>query len=279
MAPLPDLPPFPESLAPLRWILPVATVLGGAVLWTLGRWLARPAGALFGLLAGGAGGLGLVHLMESAEMRLAGIALLALVGALVCWLFFRLWIAVILALVLAILAPGTSFLMRELPDAPAADSLLPARSLTLPTGQAPGTPEAGPGETEPEPEPEPGQLGKLRRWMASAARALATGLLDHWEAQETATRRTLVVAGIAGAVTGLLLGLIAPWFAASVTTAALGTFALLAGMGTLTHRLLGEGNTFLPERPAGLLLLLLLGTALGSLIQILAARTKRKASG
>lgn len=171
--------------------LPAVLAVVGVALWFLGRSLARPLGAVAGLLAGAAAAM----LLATDRFGPIAIIVASSVGCLVSWLLFRLWIGVLTAMLAATLVAG-GFLLW------------------------PGTA----GSTLENSEPLIEELADHTRPTATdIADALTATVRDRWDHTDSSHRTTALVAMAGGALIGLLGGLAAPYWAASVACAGLGT--------------------------------------------------------
>lgn len=251
-----------EALPPLAVMVLGGLVVIGFVLWLLGRSLARPACAVSGLVLGGL--VGFVLGQRFAEQGAFTLPLVlggGIAGGLLAALLFRVWMAISCAALLALVVPAASIVWQ---------GTAPPLELTLG--------EAGEAETAPE--------APLRGEDAEAADAALPGPVQAlwertkeayghhagvvrtwWDELGSGARWALTFGGLIGAGAGLLLGLIAPYWAASLQTALVGGLLMFYPGREVLMRLAPDHTGWLPNTPRLVILSLGLITLLGVLVQ------------
>jgi len=278
----------------LVWLL-----IGGAglVLWLVGGRVIRLLCMLWGLLAGGFGGLLVAeNLLQQGE----GVYLLpltlggALLGAVLAGWLFRIWVALMGAAVLAVLAAGLIWLYLGVAP-PAQENQegheAAATGISLTSAlQSSAVAQAQLAATD---EPVSVDQPSEDRWM-DQGRQVIDQVLSHsqlalrqlsatgqhlreqfepwWQAQDTRTRRLLYLALIIGAVVGLVLGLTSPESSALLQSALLGTVLMLLA-GSQLALIMGEPwSAWAPQRPRSWLLLGTVLLLMGFFLQLLLRR-------
>lgn len=253
--------------APPGWELYVLMGVGvlGLVMWMLGRKLARPACATGGLVLGGLGGFALAHSAGiGASWHFVSVMAAAMAGCLLAWFMFRLWMGLSAAVILGLAVPAGVLVVRGVPPLPEAQAQIQLHDAGEPL-QFDNAESSSP----------PTTLEDQARAIISP---LLTALRQELERQLASIRAfwthlggqaqwTLLIAAFAGASFGLVTGLIAPYFAASIQTALVGGLLLLGVAIRLSQTHLSESSRFLPTEVRGRLLLLGLITLAGIGIQ------------
>lgn len=253
--------------APPGWELYVLIGVGvcALVMWMLGRKLARPACAVGGLVMGGLTGFTLSHsLGVSATWLFVLVVGAAIAGCLVAWFMFRLWMGMSAAVILGLAVPAAVLVVQGVPELPAAEAEVHAEDAGAPMQFDAPDADAEQATIEEQARaiiaPMLTALGDEMQRQLEAVRAF-------WDGLGSKAQWTLLTAAFAGASFGLVAGLIAPYFAASVQTALVGGMLLLGVAIRLSHAHLPESARFLPAEVRGRLLLLGLITLAGVGIQ------------
>jgi len=294
-----------EKLGSVGVIAPALALGAGLLLWLLGRRLARPACAFSGLVLGGIGGVILGEsLVDQGGIMLAIIIGTAIAGALLAALLFRVWMAMTGALIFGGVASAAVLLWQQAPvDEPVGTASADVSSLAGSDSETDG--ESG-GESGGELKidiPIDALTGPIREGIASAiegagdddSEATATvsidkeaaakighaildalrgmaeyyrgSLSDWWAEAGTGVRGTVMIVGLIAAGIGLLIGLIGPYFAASIQSATAGSILILFSSFSLLAQLMPEHLHWLPASPRGVLICLGLITLIGLALQ------------
>jgi len=286
----------------------IALLVLGLIVWLLGRVLAKPACVLSGLALGGAMGLAGSHFIDqSATASFAFAVAGAIAGALLAAMLFRLWVAAVGALLLALIVPAGLVVWEGTPPPPmqtaaaatsdesaegespdaakdAADEedAAAATSFDKPRGEGASEEESADGE----PPAEEDETSQWRQYLASlqAAGDALQGLYDKqaasieqwWDELDDQTRQRIYYGSAVGALIGLLLGVIAPYTAAALESAVAGAMLLFfPGMRLIQHSM-DQPPEWLPESPRATLLWLGLITIVGFALQWTLARQNTK---
>jgi hypothetical protein len=247
--------------APPQWQLYVVIGTGvlGVLLWMLGRKLARPACAVGGLVWGGMGGFVLVQQFGLTQWLFLFVVVAGLTGCLLAWFLFRVWMGISAAIILGLAIPAAVLVWQGTPppepiepaehahaDAPPA-ALIDAQTLKL----------------------EGEELAKkiaddVQARLRAVYEDQAAAIRGWWERLGSGGQWTMLIAAAAGASFGLIVGLIAPYFAASIQTSLVGGLLMLFAAIHLTQ---SSAAGFLPTELRGRLLLLGLITLAGIGVQ------------
>ena len=286
-----------EKLGSVGVIAPALALGAGLLLWLLGRRLARPACAFSGLILGGIGGVILGEsLVDQGGIMLAIIIGTAIAGALLAALLFRVWMAMTGAVIFGLVASAAVLLWQQAPvdepaetaasdvspfannDPDADDSLkidVPIDALTEPIRE--GITSAIDGATS-----EDGDSTATVSIDKEAAAKIGSALLDAlrgmagyyreslstwWAEAGTGVRGTVMIVGLIAAGIGLLIGLIGPYFAASIQSAVAGSILMLFSSFSLLAQLMPEHLHWLPASPRGVLICLGLISIIGLVLQ------------
>ena len=289
--------PLQEMLGQLGSIgvlLPAVALVAGLLLLILGSKLARPMCTFSGLVLGGFGGLMIGEaLADQGSIVIALVIGVAIAGALLSTLLFRIWMAISGALIFGLAAAGVVLLLQSPPEeTPLSD--LPA--ITKPTeadnaddgsihidnpiGEITDAVKGGittaiegdeDGEASAQITLDNETAKKLGVTILDAMRSLATYYWDQiklwWHDAGGGARGGMLLVGLVAAVIGLLLGLIGPYKAASVQSAFAGAVLILFSSFSLLAQLLPNQRDWLPASPRGVLICLGLITAVGLAFQ------------
>jgi hypothetical protein len=295
-----------EKLGSIGVVPPLVILLAGLGLWLLGRKLARPACVFSGLVLGGIAGLVVGEAVSNSDgLVLPMVIGAAIAGALLAALLFRVWMAISGALVFGLVASSAVLLWQGPTEGDVAEAgavaSLPAETsedgppgeitLSIPNeviteairdlatsaiegvGGAEGTGEAEGNEqgasTELTLDNE--MVKKMGDSLIEALRGLAEyyrgELAGWWSKAGSGVRGGAAGLGLVAAVLGLLLGLIWPYAAASVQSAAAGSVLMLFSSFSLLAQLMPDRLDQLPATPRGVLLCLGLITVIGLVLQ------------
>lgn len=286
-----------EKLGSVGVIAPALALGAGLLLWLLGRRLARPACAFSGLVMGGVGGVVLGEaLVDQGGITLAIIIGAAIAGALLAALLFRVWMAMTGALIFGLVASAAVLLWQQAPadepvaTAPAETSKLsegdekaesgltidiPLEALTDPIREGISSAIEGAssedGEATATVSIDKEAAAKIGNAILDALRGMAgyyrESLSDWWAEAGTGVRGTVMITGLIAAGIGLLIGLIGPYLAASLQSAAAGSILMLFSSFSLLAQLMPEHLHWLPASPRGVLICLGLITIIGLVLQ------------
>ncbi len=287
-----------EKMGSVGVLLPAAACVAGLLLLLLGSKLARPMCAFSGLVLGGIGGLILGEaLADAGGVVLALVIGTAIAGALLSALLFRVWMAISGALIFGLAAAGAVLLWQAPPQSvtnftgqtQASDKTgstddedglkidLPVDEITDQLRKTVADAVNGGGQA--------GESSELsaqitidkqaaqKAWsvILDALRGMASyyrqTLGEWWAEAGTGARGTMLLVGLVAAAVGLLLGLVAPYRAASVQSAAAGAVLILFSSFSFLAQLMPEHLTWLPATPRGVLTCLGLITAVGLALQ------------
>jgi len=304
-----SMPPAIVIAFGIAWLI-------GLIVWLLGRALAKPACVLSGLAFGAMGGAMLGHAVAlQGVMLLAGVIGAGLAGALLAAGLFRLWVAGVGAVLLALIVPAGLLVWTGTPtpiDA-ATQPLEEKQGAETPDEQAAPTESGGQranAEADADFPPTPtnqadagnggeGQSSKKTGIPSTDEVAAATqpsdavdlairalrGLYQQqveavtgwWDELDNATRERVGYGSAIGALVGLLLGLAAPFWAASLESAVAGAMLMFFPGRALLARWFPEQAGWLPQSPRAVILCVLGLAGLGVLFQhLLAGRKKKK---
>jgi hypothetical protein len=293
-----------EKLGSVGVLAPALALGAGLVLWLLGRKLARPVCAISGLILGGIGGVVLGEvLVDSGGIMLAMVIGAGIAGALLAALLFRVWMAITGAVIFGLAASGAVLLWQQVPgdegvDAPAAEVSglsgadsgdgeeltveIPLDVLVDPIregvaavlgiesgedGEEAGGTEAGTEGVTIDQE----VAARIGSAVLEALRGMAgyyrESVGEWWAEAGAGVRGGVMVTGLVAAVIGLLVGLIGPYLAASVQSAAAGSVLMLFSTFSLLAQLMPEHLSWLPASPRGVLISLGLITFIGLVLQ------------
>ena len=218
------------------WLFIVAA-LAGLALWLLGRKLARPMCSLTGILAGAAIALTLPMPLAVGEglpatlKQLVWVLLLALAGAVMAWLLFRVWMGLTCAVVLGVALPTAVLLWQ---GAPAKEAPEQGEDLFIDTGEAAPSAGSAPAPTVEDPPSSAGPSASWHDQLSGALRAQGEAAREWWGQRQAGVRTKATVLVAIGLVAGLIFGIAAPSTAAGVQSALVGSaLMLLAAVGLL----------------------------------------------
>jgi hypothetical protein len=255
-----------QSAAPIvLWTLSVL----GLILCMTGRKLARPLFALAGMSLGAAIAFILPKGTTDPTMSLVWIIAGGVVGVVLGFLLFRIWMGIGLALVLALAIPAVGLALHG--QLPSLESVTD-ENLMMPFGRqttAPrdnddtDAPSGAAGEMLPVDE----IIESMRRFVDSQDEAIG----DWWDDLGAGGQYTVTFCAGAGALIGLFIGLIGPYFAASVIAALIGSSLVLSSLQQLNLPYL---DSRLPSTPRAVLMTIGLITAACVIVQWTVFRRK-----
>ena len=303
--------PSPEALAIVWGVIGVV----GLVLWLLGRKIARPACSVGGLVTAAAAALGLLHALGAESWVLPVVAVAAVIGGLLAWFLFRLWMGLSCALILAAVAPAALLVWQGTPTAEEAAAARavegePAEAPMLDLeqrdavgadgkrqlkedggwlrlfdfGDAPAAEGEGSAEAPAPPRDAPAapdadavraqvdaatreMVEKAKAAFGAAAQQQAEQVERWWRSLSGRVQGTLMILAMAGASFGLIMGLVAPYFAASLQSSLVGAGFIVAAAKQLTAVYLPEQAGLLPQTPRSIVLVVGLITLAGVVVQ------------
>jgi hypothetical protein len=220
--------------------------LGGLTLVMLGRPLMRPMCALGGLLVGAAVPL-LVDFTSLGGTTLPWVAGGAVVGAVVAWFLFRLWMGLALGATLCGCLPIAVLTW----NGPQEAATPPPPELTLEALESLGEPDAAPA---------------VSNWLREQALESARDLRQRWDSAETREKFTAVLASFGSGVGGLVLGMLAPNWGSAMLCSLAGSGLLLVSLQHWLTRSSWDAPQWL-SRPSGAFIAVGLITILGILLQ------------
>ncbi len=286
-----------EKLGSVGVIAPALALGVGLLLWLLGRKLARPVCAFSGLILGGIGGVILGEaLIDQGAIMLAMVIGTAIAGALLAALLFRVWMALTGAVIFGLAASASVLLWQQAPvdekaDAPAAKISALVESdteasedltLNIPIDTLVDPIRDGIASAFDSDSDEDGEASATVSINKEAAAKIGSAILealrgmagyyrqslgDWWAQAGTGVRGGVMITGFIAAVVGLLIGLIGPYLAASLQSAATGSVLMLFSSFSLLAQLMPEHLNWLPASPRGVLLCLGLITFIGLFLQ------------
>jgi hypothetical protein len=188
----------------------VALLVLGLLIWSFGRKLIKPLCVLLGLFAGAAAGLAAAHALDS-SLLIVWSAVGSVIGGVLAWLLFRLWMGGALAIVLALALPAAVVVIMGA-SAPAGQTDVKEQFLEF--------------RRDVEEDRSPGVQARLAAIYEQQRDEAAAW----WKSLGSAGRKRAAGCVLGGALVGFLLGLIRPKFAAALMASLLGSVMIvLAG--------------------------------------------------
>ncbi len=239
----------------------------GLALWALGGRLARPSCTFSGVVLGGAAGYMAGELFQMGDWIIAFVVAGALVGGVIAWSLFRVWMGISLAALLGLVVPLAAIAWdgRTVTDVtgpvepPPAPSAVEAQSLTDSVDLEDVTAKARAiGETYIH------QLVELARTV--------------WRDLDSGDQTSIATGAGMGALAGLLFGLLLPYAAAAVEAAIVGASIMLVSGVNLLMGYAPQQAQWLSASPRRWFIALGLITILGVMLQwtVLRKRADRK---
>ncbi len=267
--------------------------LVGLVLWAMGRKLARPGYALSGLLGGVVFALAIPQARQNTQTLMVAILVASLVGMLLAWLMFRVATGFTLAVTLAVVLPAAELAWQSdhFPQFP--DIGIQMQAPTKESAEVETAPPIGSDFFTKEPNMPPEYEKVYESFQALDTMKISSGLTNSlkiptWTAEKTpgeiikqwinqfdeSARRATVVLALCGAVLGLFIGLIAPYWAVSCQTALVGSGMMLISAHHLLPRLSESLSSPLIDTPQQGIICLSLITVAGIGLQWITWRKK-----
>jgi|GEM_PF-7047932 len=293
-----DVPQLIQRIAMAGQVAMLGSIILGAMLLLLGRRIARPGCAMLGLAAGGVTAMVLPSVATNTQLAPLLVVCGCVVGFVVAWLMFRIFMGLNCGILLAIALPIASLMWRDrLPPIvlhePAAHQQAESAgfeplSLFEPDVQEPPAETETSTQTQEQPITEElqnllpfddvaldGFKPEPDKWLKSEATEevqtrvenQANAFHDWWDSIGRNGQKNLVGLAFAGVACGLLLGVIAPYWGAALFSSLLGsTMVILGGLGWLA---IGKDASSLPSLPESSEIVLLIGliTIAGTLFQ------------
>ncbi len=228
----------------------------GLVLWLMGRRLAKPVCILTSGSLGAAMGFVLVQAAGMSGLAIAAMIVGGIVGMVLGWWFFRLFMALSLAVVLAATLPVAALMLRG--TAPPAVETQQVKDQFVDLTKPPRT------DTE----------QSLHDRLAGIYKQQADEVRAWWDGLETGGRRLVVTSAGLGGVVGFVVGLFAPLTAAALESSLLGAAAMVLAGWQLLRLYSPDTADHLPHGPRVAALTLSLITLLGVLLQWTLSRRK-----
>lgn len=288
-ATLPDLAnQAAQGIAAHPWIVHLAIGLTfgfGLALSFMGKKLVRPGFILLGMAAGAILGHLAPPALALGGQPLATVAVLALLGGLAGWLFFRVFVANSLGVVLSIVALlATAAYFRVAPPkmdlgqtfssatGAASDEVKDRVSSAIDDARR-ALEEAAQGVTEPVKTPETAAMEHAaeasRDLLRELSGKLADQASDYWNyALTPAARFGLALAAIGGYLLGVVLGFLLPTKASAVITALVGPAVWLPAGVYIIHATKLPFAATLPSAPAPWLIIWAVAAVLGLAVQL-----------
>lgn len=246
----------------LTLLLGLVTVMG-LVLCLLGRRLARSACTLASVAGGGATAYALARGSTGQELLFVWIIAGGIVGLVVGWFLFRVWMGLALGLVLGLAASTVTLALQDnLPPLVPESARNLWRDVTAPITQ----------DQSPDQDKDTVDVKQLPQLLGEPLRERLRPVLDDelealdtwWTATSAGARSVLVVAVGAGVLIGLIVGLIGPHLTATVLSSLLGAVLIVGSVGGMD---LPRIEAFLPHGPTAQIGAASLITVAGVLLQ------------
>jgi hypothetical protein len=239
----------------------------GLLLCLIGRKLARPLFAMAGMSVGAAIAFALPKGTGEPIMSLVWMIAGGIVGVVLGFLLFRIWMGIGLALVLAMTIPAIGLALHgQLPAVEPVDG----ESLMIPLERQTASPTDDDDQDAADKRAAARVdeiVGALRRLIDSQDEAIR----DWWDGLGAGGQYTVTFCAGAGALIGLFIGLVGPHFAASVIAALIGSSLMLSSLQQLN---LPHLDSRLPATPQAVIVTIGLITALGVILQWTVFRRK-----
>ena len=254
-----------------------AGLLIGLVLWLLGRKIARPACAMSGLVTAACAAAIFARHLDSPSWQLGLVVGSGVLGCVVAYLLFRIWMGITCAVLLALALPMLVAIWFDSPVQRGPDDVEQLMVDPESGDRSQDDDENQMDEDDDEDESDVRAAGQFFDWLEPMLDWARDDLKDWWDGFEPATQRTVLLTAGIGALIGLLAGLIFPYMAASIESALVGTL-LVVGCGLLLLNLYADVDTDLTARnPITLVSAVGLITAVGVVLQWTVFRRKADA--
>lgn len=285
-----------QGISAHPWVVHVgiALVFGfGLALSFMGKKLVRPGFILVGMAAGAILGHLAPPALALGGQPLATVAVLALIGGIAGWLFFRVFVANAMGIVLSLAAIlATAAYFRVSPPkldlgetfssatGSASDEMKDRVSSAIDSARKAleGATSGDSGETKsPETVAMEQAAERSRDLLQELASKLGDQASDFWNyALTPAARFGLAMAAIGGYLVGLVLGFLLPMKASAVTTAIVGPAVWLPAGVYLVHAFNFSFASSLPDKPAVWLSIWGIAAVLGLVVQLAMGSGKKK---
>lgn len=268
-----DFSQIAEKLPPMEVVAPASFILTGMVLWLLGARLMKIACRVSAMVLSGLAAFVLAQQFASGIYIPVCMVAGAILGFVMSWMLFRLWMGLALASLAAGLVPAAMLVWQGAPDAPAP----PQVTLTQPsdvthakiTLEPPRIALQPPKFADSSPEPT-----RSRAALQEAYEDHAAAWKLWWQHRDAEERRQLSLASAGGALAGLILGLGAPNFVAAVQSSLSGTLLMLLGAHGLLVVYAPDEAQWLRSHPRATVLIVGLITVAGIFFQWTLSRRK-----
>ncbi|MHB1156508.1 MAG: hypothetical protein ACYC26_06680 [Phycisphaerales bacterium] len=248
----------------------------GVFLWLFGRRIIKPSLAMSGLIAGALIGALVGRDLGGPEKVAIAVIVGGVIGAVIVWVTYRVWVALLLAMVLGLAAPW-AVLAWHGQSGPALKQSIKeeVKGIAEKGGEALAVDSANTGESMEGTTNHAAARKELFDRMVEAVKRLTGELRDWWEQSVSASLRWSALAGgLMMAIAGLMLGLLMPELGASVVASISGAMLMTAAAARLGGRYVPSMSEWLPDSPRRLLIALVVLTAVGALIQWTILRRK-----
>lgn len=249
---------------PWWWFTALFAWLGvcGLFIWLFGRKLVRPSFAFGGLLVGATVAAAVGKTLWPGSEVMAWVMGGGLVGALAAFVMYRLWMAVTLAAMLAVVAPSGIAMWQGIAAPPVTQHIVEAWQQLLEKLK------------EQVRDKEDGskvaflKMPDLSQSTSDAATKIRQSIDEWWQQIPGGIRFTMVTVCVGGIVAGMIIGMLMPNVSATFATAIIGTLLMYPGIKLLTGRYLPESIAgIIPDTPRGTLILICTVTLIGAVFQ------------
>jgi len=251
--------------------------LWGIFLWLFGRRIVRSSLTFIALMIGAVIGGFVGRSMGDNTAVIVAVAIGAIGAAVLAWVTFRLWVAVLLALMLGACTPWAVLAWKGEPlprvHQPMSDAVRDAageaqRALKPDGGIfAPDDGgEDGEAVIDTEPDGEQPKLDIPERFV-QAGKETWQALRDWWSGQSGGLRTLMVIGGLGMMAGGFLIGLVFPNLASAIAASLVGSSIVLIALLRLSAQYAEGLHAKLPTTPRGVLMMLVSATIIGALIQ------------
>ncbi|MFA7235357.1 MAG: hypothetical protein WC058_00715 [Phycisphaeraceae bacterium] len=248
----------------------------GVFLWLFGGRIIKPSLAMSGLIAGALIGALVGRDLGGPEKVAIAVIVGGVIGAVIVWATYRVWVALLLATVLGLVAPWAVLAWHGQGGPELKQSIKEeVKGIAEKGGEALAADSANADESA-EGTANHAAAGKeLFDRMVEAVKRLTGELRDWWEQSVSASLRWSALAGgLMMAIAGLMLGLLMPELGASVVASISGATLMTAAALRLGGRYVPSMSEWLPDSPRRLLIALAVLAAVGALIQWTILRRK-----
>lgn len=289
--------PEPESASLMIQVLLAGACAIGLVLWSMGRQLARPGCGITGLVLGGLSAFAAADALGGRGLMVVWIMAGSIVGCALAWLLYRAWMGIGCSILLALIVAAVSLAWHGHADPAVVETVTPTASGSRDAdsgtdgrdNSAAPTREAGDDASEVLVDAlleKSENVGSWWKQLEESSRRLQYAIshpavIEARRAVQGLRRakvprdcRDLIESGgmvsmvaLAGAIVGLLGGLLMPNIAAIFQSALVGALLMLAGAKGLLTIYGPQYAGFIPEQSRSFLLTLGLIMAVGFIVQ------------